>query len=421
MSDLITCPRCTHSFELASAVRARIESDLTRQLEADAQRRIGAAVAAVRDEVRREVDARVTATVAEQMRSKDEQLASLQKRVTDLAERERALVLQQRALDDRIQEEKTAAERRINEARVTAREIAAKEAQERIAEIEKAAKLREQEQALQLEQMKRAVDEAQRKAQQGSQQIQGEAQELVLADALQRAFPRDRFVEVSKGTRGADLVQHVCDDAGRECGRIVWESKRTKAWQDGWVTKLREDSAAVSATHAVIVTETLPANVRHFAERDGVWVTGWSHAAAVASILRATVIEVDEVRRAIDGREEKQELVYAYLTSPRFHQRMENAITAFAAMYEDLGAEKRVVAKLWAKREKQIERAGKSLAAFVGDLQGIAGDQMAEIASLEIPLLGDGESDDENDDDSGSIRQVRARETVRTARHSSRL
>jgi hypothetical protein len=45
---------------------------------------------------------------------------------------------------------------------------------------------------------------------------------------------------------------------------MVWESKNTKAWQDAWVMKLKEDKLKVNGNIAILVTTVLPKDIKNF-------------------------------------------------------------------------------------------------------------------------------------------------------------
>lgn len=169
-------------------------------------------------------------------------------------------------------------------------------------------------------------------------------------------FPRDIIEPVPKGEHGGDVLHRVTSILGQCCGTILWESKRTKNWSDGWLSKLREDQRTAKAEIAVIVSQTLPKGMETFELIDGVWVTHPRAALPVAVTLRHTLIEVASARQATDGQQTKMEMVYQYLTGPRFRQRIQAIVEAFSSMQEDLDKEKKVIIKQWAKREEQIDR-----------------------------------------------------------------
>jgi hypothetical protein len=225
-----------------------------------------------------------------------------------------------------------------------------------------------------------------RKAEQGSQQMQGEVQELELEQLLRAKFPFDRIEPVPKGEFGGDTLQRVYA-GGLACGSILWESKRTKNWSDAWLVKLRDDQRAAQAEVAVLVTQALPKGVESFDIVDGVWVASPRAALPVATILRHSLGQISLVRQAGEGQQTKTELVYRYLTGPRFRHRVEAIVEAFTAMQDDLDRERKILTKQWAKRAAQIERVMNATVGMYGDLQGIAGKSLQEIEGLEPDAL----------------------------------
>ncbi len=190
---------------------------------------------------------------------------------------------------------------------------------------------------------------------------------------LRTKFPRDTIEPVPKGEHGGDALQRVVGPNGQPCGTIIWESKRTKNWSDGWLAKLREDQRAAKAEIAVIVSQSLPKDVETFGVVEGVWVTHPKTILPLAVTLRHTLIEVASARQASEGQQTKTEMIYQYLTGPRFRHRVEAIVEAFSTMQEDLDKEKKAIIKQWAKREEQIDRVMQATARMYGDLQGIAG------------------------------------------------
>jgi len=235
--------------------------------------------------------------------------------------------------------------------------------------------------------MQKQIEDLKRRAEQGSQQLQGEVQELELEGLLRAKFPRDVIEPVPKGEHGGDILQRVVGPLGQVCGTILWESKRTKNWSDTWLPELREDQRAAKAEVAVIVSQALPKDFESFDLIDGVWVTPPRIALPVAITLRQTLIEVAAARKASEGQQTKTEMVYQYLTGPRFRQRVQAIVEAFSSMQEDLDKEKKVITKQWAKREEQIGRVMQSTVGMYGDLQGIAGKTLQEIEGLGFPAL----------------------------------
>src|SRR5690349_1923163 len=308
------------------------------------------------------------------LRQRDAKLAEAQKTQADL-------IRKQRELDDAKRELDLTVEKRVQDGLAVTREQAKKEAEEGL-------KLKVLEKEQTIVSMQKQIEELKRKAEQGSQQLQGEVQELELEALLRTKFPRDTIESVPKGEHGGDALQHVVGPSGQPCGTIIWESKRTKNWSDGWLAKLREDQRAAKAEIAVIVSQSLPKDVETFGVVEGVWVTHPKTVSPLAVTLRHTLIEVDCARQASEGQQTKTEMIYQYLTGPRFRHRVEAIVEAFSTMKEDLDKEKKAIVKQWAKREEQIMRVMSATVGMYGDLQGIAGKSLQEIKGLELKSLG---------------------------------
>ena len=236
----------------------------------------------------------------------------------------------------------------------------------------------------QAESMKKKIEELQQKANLTSQQLQGEVLELELEEFLKKEFPFDQVKEVGKGIRGADVMQIVCDQLGREAGTIIWESKRTRDWDEKWVAKLKEDMRTTKSDIAILVTSVLPKGIKYFGFKDGIIVTSFECLLGVASQSRMALIKEGQLKNSLVGKQEKKEIVWSYLQSNQFRQRVEAIIEAFNTLKTDLDKEKRMYANLWAKREKQIEQVINNTVGMYGDMQGLMGASLPQIASLEI-------------------------------------
>lgn len=193
--------------------------------------------------------------------------------------------------------------------------------------------------------------------------------------------------ESRKGEFGGDFLKRVVNPAGQVCGSILWETKRTRTWSDGWLSKLKGDLRAAKADLAVIVSHALPRDIETFVQMEGVWVTGPKCAMPVAMRLREGLVLMNGVRAAGEGQQTKSALMYDYLTGPRFRHRIEAVVEKFSEMQDDLAGERKATMKRWAKREQQLHTVLDPTAGLYGDLQGIAGRSMLEIEALEAPLL----------------------------------
>lgn len=317
--------------------------------------------------------ARELAELQEVLNQRDAKLAEAQKVQADL-------IRQKRELDDAKRELELTVEKRVQDGLLATREQAKKEAEESL-------KLKVLEKEQTIASMQTQIEELKRRAEQGSQQLQGEVQELELEALLRAKFPRDTIEPVPKGEFGGDALQRVIGPLGQVCGTILWESKRTKNWSDGWLVKLRDDQRTAKADIAIIVSQTLPKDVEAFDLVDGIWVTNAKSVFSLAVALRHSLIELASARQALDGQQTKTEMVYQYLTGPRFRHRVEAIVEAFSSMQEDLDREKKAITKQWAKREEQIERVMQATVGMYGDLQAIAGKSLQEIEGLEFTAL----------------------------------
>jgi hypothetical protein len=410
----LTCPTCQTEIKLTESLAAPLIADTRRRYEtqlAQKEAEVAARESAIRDEqqklasARQAIDAEVATrldqergkiAVAEAQKAKrlvSTDLEARAKEITDLtevlqqrdaklADAQRAqadLVRKQRDLDDAKREIDLTIQNRL-QAELTAVRDKAKQ------ETEAALSLRVREKEEQIASMQRQIEDLKRKAEQGSQQLQGEVQELALEALLRQRFPRDLIEPVPKGELGGDLIQRVVSPAGQVVGSILWE-KRTKNWSDGWLGKLREDQRAAKADVALIVSQALPKGLQTFDLIDGVWVADPKCAIAVAVALRESLLALGAARLAGEGQQTKMEMIYRYLTGPRFRHRIEAVVERFTEMQADLDRERKAMTRLWAKREEQIHGVVETMAGLYGDLQGIAGRSLQEIAGLEVPLL----------------------------------
>jgi hypothetical protein len=307
------------------------------------------------------------------LKDRETKLAAAQKAQADFARKERELEDAQRELELTVQKQ-------VSEQSNAIREKAKHEAEEGM-------KLKVAEREEKFQGMQRQIEELKRKAEQGSQQLQGEALELELETLVKATFPLDTIAPVPKGEFGGDLIHSVVGPLGQHCGTILWEAKRTKNWSDTWLPKLRDDQRTAKAEIALIVSHALPKDVEHFHQIDGVWITSPRCAMPVAMVLRHSLLSIASARQATEGQQTKMELVYRYLTGPSFRHRIEAIVEKISDMHADLDKERKTMTKLWAKREAQIRCVIESTAGMYGDLQGIAGRSLEEIAGLEIEPL----------------------------------
>ena len=414
----IICPKCTHEIKLTESLAAPLIESTKRDYEARLRQQ-NTAIAARENTLkeRENLLAKAKETVDQQIADKLKQERSLlvaeaaknaradlgneleqkgrevldlqavlKAREGKLAEAQLAqadLLRKQRELDDAKRELELTVEKRIQAGLETTRQQARKEADDEL-------RLKVSEKELTISAMQKQIEDLRRRAEQGSQQLQGEVQELELEALLRAKFPRDTIEPVPKGTHGGDALQRVMGPLGQLCGTILWESKRTKNWSDSWLAKLRDDQRAAQAAISVLVTQVLPKDVESFSLVEGVWVIHPNVALPVALVLRQSLVDLSMARQAIEGQQTKVELLYAYLTGPKFHQRVQALVEGFSSMKDELEKERRVLTKQWAKRDEQITRIMHATVGMYGDMQGIAGKTLREIEGLEFNALEEG-------------------------------
>ena len=316
---------------------------------------------------------RALAELQQVLKEKDTKLDEAQKAQADF-------IRKQRELDDAKRELELTVEKRVQESLEKTRLDAQREAQDQL-------QLKVSERDHTIASLQKNIDELKRKIEQGSQQLQGEVQELALEEVLRSRFHLDSIEPVAKGEFGGDVLQRVCSQLGGVCGTIIWESKRTKHWNAEWLVKLRDDQRTAKADVAVIVSQTLPKEVEAFDVLDGVWVVHPRVILPVAAMLRQSLVQISMVRQSAIGQQSKAEMVYQYLTGPHFKQRVEAIVEAFSSMQKDLEQERKVIMRQWAKRSKQIEHVVDATVGMYGDLQGIAGQSLQEIEGLGLDAL----------------------------------
>ncbi len=408
MSDqIITCPKCGEQIPLNDALTVDIREQLKGELEKDIVEKERQLI--LREKSLQESEKNVDGEVSKRLEAEKLNIMKVaEERATKKIELEMSDL-------KKADEEK---EKELEEVRAKAmafmdkaRELEAKdknreleysqkmdEATKKIAEqarqdADEASKMKLAEKDKQMEQLKKALEDANRKAEQGSMQIQGDAQETDLKLALQSAFATDTIEDVPTGIRGADLVQTVFSSMGQKQGIILWESKNAKAWKAEWVTKLKDDQTNIKADVVIIATQVLPDGIDTFGFRDGVWITGYKFALPLVAALRYQLSEMNRVKQSFVGKDAKMELLYNYLGGSEFKNRIETIVMAFVSLKSGLDTEKRAMEKIWSKREKEIERVIKNTTGFYGDLEGIMGSAaLPSIEALELPT---GEDDNE--------------------------
>ncbi|MFA6276861.1 MAG: DUF2130 domain-containing protein [Pedobacter sp.] len=247
--------------------------------------------------------------------------------------------------------------------------------------------LRVKELEKQLDDQKKLAEEMKRKAEQGSMQLQGEVQELILEELLRNTFPFDLIEEVGKGVRGADCVHNVRNQFGQECGRIIYESKRTKDFSMEWIEKLKKDMRSMGVDVAVIVTQCYPKGMDCFGEKDGVWICSFDEVKAVSYILRDGIVKLFGATKTQENKGDKMHMLYDYLNGNEFSEQWKAIREGFMSMKLSIQRERDAMERLWKSREKQLEKVLLNAAHIRGSIEGISGNDNIQLS------LGDEDDD----------------------------
>ena len=380
VSDLITCPNCGHEIEMQATAAAQMREHILHDLQdrertlqqkalsvdADLQSRLNAETVRLRKEIEK-----ATRTAYSQ------EVDELRVKLESANAAEVLLRKDRRALEEQKRELELAVNRTLDEERETLRE------QARVQLFEQS-RHRDADKDKLITDLKRQIDDMKRTAEFGSQQTQGFTLELELEHELRRAFPMDAIEAVPGGANGGDVLQRVFDRNGSPCGTILWESKRTKTWNDSWLPKLRDDQRRAKSEIAVLLSVELPKSLTNFGCIDGTWITNRDCYIGLAAALRHGVIEAARARETAHGKMTKVDLVFQYFAGSEFRQKIEGLVEAFVEMKKDLDSEKRSFCRIWNKREKQIARAMVNTSALYGDLGCIIGPGLTGIPQLEL-------------------------------------
>lgn len=339
-----------------------------------------------REAIRKEAARVAEEAAAGRAKSLEEENARQKALIQDAQQRELGLLQRQREVEDREAALKLEVQRTLTEERAKIQEAALAQATEA-----QALKLRERDDLI--ERLKREMAEVQRRAQVGSQEGQGEALEEQMQERLEAAFPMDQFDAVKKGARGADIVQLVNGRVGSPSGKILWETKNTKDFSPAWLAKLKADQQAENADIAVLASVALPAGVKDFAflEDHSIWVTGYTAAPALCAALRQTLTLVARERRVAAYQDSMKDVLYQYITGHEFARRVRAIVHAYQQMQQDLDAERRSMARIWKKREKQIGVVLDNVTEMYGEIEGLAGAGQAlpQLQSLTLEAIAD--------------------------------
>lgn len=397
MATEIKCPNCGHEFEPTDSIREEVQKELRSKMsewQKQQQQKFEAQLLEEKKKTQIETEELIRKSISADFEHKlqiaeknnkeyEEKLKQAREQQTEFLRKEQDLKNKEAELELSVQKklqeerEKLAGEiRKLEEQRIAAKET---EFQLRLKEMEE-----------KLEAQKKLAEEMKRKAEQGSMQSQGESQELLLEELLRTSFPFDVITEVGKGVRGADCIQTVRNGFGQECGKIIFESKRTKDFSADWIDKLKADMRSQNADVAVIVTQAFPKDMNSFGEKDGVWICSFSEVKPVVQMLRDGIIKVSSALKNQENKGDKMSLLYNYLTSREFAEQWSAIREGFMNMKLSIQKERDAMEKLWKAREKQLEKVLLNAAHIRGSIEGISG------TDVDLNLLENGEDGEES-------------------------
>ncbi len=371
----ITCPHCHTPISLDDALTGQIQASLEQKLTIQYEEKLATQQKTIEEKIKAQL-AKDTST---ELTFLKEQLEDKKRKLDDAAKKELELRKKEVAFEERERTRELEIQRQMDEERKKIREVTELQMleQHRQKDLENEKKLSD---------MKKALDEAQRKANQGSQQTQGEVRELELENILRETFRDDLIEPVGKGVHGADVRQVVRSSRGTVCGVILWESKQTKIWSEGWIAKLKNDLRAEKADIPIIVTTAYnEPNWLGQTHRDGVWICNFQLFLPLALALRKSLIDAGRERAMALNRGEKSDLIYSYVTSQAFRQQVEALVEVFTEMQIQITKERAVMEKIWKSREGQVQRLLMSTGAIYGSVQGLAGTTVVpELRGLDL-------------------------------------
>jgi len=366
MNTQFICPHCKKPIELTDALTEDLKGQLKETLEKEYKKEFEKEKTESNKKLLDEMK-----ILQDDVEKKKQQLEIAQKAELDIRKEKNKLDEERRTFELEKQ-------RQMDKEREIIRQKTLEEAAEK-------SRLKEKEKDMVIDQLKKSLEDAQRKASQGSQQLQGEVQELDLEALFHSSFPQDAIEPVGKGVLGADIRQIVKSPMGVVCGTILWESKRTKQWSDGWITKLKNDVLSDKANIPAIISEVLPEEAKSgIGLKDGVWVASHKLAIPLATLLRKSLLDVAKQKKIKENQKTKAEDLYAYVTSHDFQHQVEAMIEIYQDMQTQIQKERIAYERSWKLREQQVNHLLSGVAGMYGSMQGIAGQALPSIKQLEF-------------------------------------
>ena len=415
MPNDIKCPNCGHHFDVENVIAAEIEQKFHQQFQEKLQQslnvieqdknkllaeqqkfeeakknenelfaqRLQKEKLKLETELQEQLGKSIAADFENKVRilqinnkDNEEKLMEARRKELEFLQKEQAINNKEAELDitlqKRLQEERILLSEQIHRQETEKNQIKDTEFQLKLKELQ-----------VQLEEQRKLAEEMKRRAEQSSMQRQGEVQELLLEQILKENFPFDLIEEVGKGVEGADCIQVVRNYAGKECGKIIYESKRTKGWNNAWIEKLKNDKRNRGVDVAILVTHAFPKDMERFGEKDGIWICTFNEVGSVAYLLRKGIIQIQEVQKSQENKGDKMQMLYDYLTGIEFRGQIEAIAEGFMTIKNGISKERMQMEKIWKEREKQLEKVLLNTSALYGSVKGIAGASIGDVPLLD--------------------------------------
>ncbi|MCF8406870.1 MAG: DUF2130 domain-containing protein [Chitinophagaceae bacterium] len=386
----VTCPKCQHNFEPTDAIREEVEKELRGKMtdwqkkkEEETSVLLAEQKTKIQNELTEQLKKNISGEYEHKLKLMQDNEANMSKQVNEFRQKELEFLKQVQAIQAKEAELELELQRKLNTERESLKAQIQKEEAERLSIKDQEHVLKVKELEKQLEDQRKLAEEMRRKAEQGSMQMQGEVQELLLEELLKTSFPFDQISEVGKGVRGADCIQLVRNSLGQEAGKIIYESKRTKDFNQEWIDKLKADMRSQSADIAVIVTQTFPKELERFGEKDGVYICSFQEVKSVALLLRNAILKIHDTKKSQVNKGDKMSFLYDYLTSNEFSEQWKAVGEGFRQMRSSIQKERDAMEKLWKAREKQLEKVLLNAMHIKGSIEGIAGADAIHLDLLE--------------------------------------
>ncbi len=415
MPNDIKCPKCGHHFDVENVIAAEIEQKFQQQFQEKLQQSLNAIEQdknkllaeqqkfeeakknendlfaqrlqkeklKLETELQQQLGKSIAADFENKLRMLESNNKDNEEKLLEARKKELEFLQKEQALNNKEAELDITLQRRLQEERILLSEQIHKQETEKNQLKDTEFQLKLKELQVQLEEQRKLAEEMKRRAEQSSMQRQGEVQELLLEQILKENFPFDLIEEVGKGVEGADCIQVVRNHAGKECGKIIYESKRTKGWNNAWIEKLKNDKRNRGVDVAILVTHAFPKDMERFGEKDGIWICTFNEVSSVAYLLRKGIIQIQEVQKSQENKGDKMQMLYDYLTGIEFRGQIEAIAEGFMTIKNGISKERMQMEKIWKEREKQLEKVLLNTSALYGSVKGIAGASIGDVPLLD--------------------------------------